>query len=202
MFGAGLVHAAVYGGHPELLELPALSERSPDIITAAELGDVAAVRQALAGDPALARAFSGPGTALHAAAYWGQPGVARLLLEAGADAVVSMPTRDDFLQITPLGSAVATTPGVPQPSDREDVVLALVALLLGHGAEVNARRRDGMTALHGAAWRGHAAVARALLEAGADPAITAASGPHAGQTAADTALGQGHLVLAAGLDPR
>jgi hypothetical protein len=56
--------------------------------------------------------------------------------------VVSLPTRDDFLQITPLGSAVATTPGIPQPSDREDVVLALVALLLGHGASVNARRRD------------------------------------------------------------
>lgn len=150
----------------------------------------------------VARAFSGTGAALHAAAYWGQPDVARMLLEARADAVVSLPSRDDFLQITPLGSAAATTPGIPQPSDREDVVLALVALLLGHGAEVNARRKDGMTALHGAAWRGHAAVARALLGAGADPAITAASGPHAGQTAADTALGQGHLVLAAELDPR
>lgn len=80
-------------------------------------------------------------------------------------------------------------------------MLALVALLVEHGADVTARRQDGMTPLHGAAWRGHAAVAQALLARGADPAATAVSGPHAWQTAADTALSQGHLVLAARLDP-
>jgi ankyrin repeat protein len=57
-----------------------------------------------------------------------------------------------------------------------------------------------MTPLHGAVWRSYAAVARELLDAGADPAIAAAGGPHAGQTAADSALSQGHLVLAARLD--
>ena len=93
MFGAGIAHAAFYGGHPELLALPALSGRPRDVITAAELGDIAAVRQALAGDPALARAFSGPVTALHAAAYWGQCDVARLLLDAGAPARRARPSR-------------------------------------------------------------------------------------------------------------
>jgi uncharacterized protein len=200
MFGAGLVHAAVYGGHRELLEVPELAAWVPDAVLAAQLGDVRAVRRALADDPGLAGRFIGTGTVLHAAAYWGQRDVAEVLLAAGADAVVSQPSRDEFLQITPLGSAVATTPGIPQPSDHEDSVLALVRLLLEHGAQVNARRKDGMTPLHGAAWRGHAGVVQELLDAGADPAITVTAGAHAGETAADSALSQGHLVLAARLD--
>ena len=80
------------------------------------------------------------------------------------------------------------------------MVLALVRLLLEHGAEVDARRADGMTPLHAAAWRGLGRVVQELLDAGADPAATATSGPHAGQTPADTALAQGHLVLASRLD--
>lgn len=200
-FGAGVAHAVRYGGHPELLDVPELAGWSPGLVTSAELGDVAAVRQALAADPGDAMRLFGTTTALHAAAYWGQHEVADLLLAAGADTIVNERTRDNFLQITPLGSAVATTPGIPQPSEDEAVVLELVRLLIERGADVTARRKDGMTALHGAAWRGHAAVARALLDAGADPAAAATSGPHAGQTAADTALSQGHLVLAARLDP-
>ena len=101
---------------------------------------------------------------------------------------------------TPLGSAVATTPGVPQPSDDEDVVLALVGLLLEHGADPSQPRRDGMTPLHSAAWRGLDRVVQELLDAGADATAAATSGPHAGQTPADVALAQGHLVLAARLD--
>jgi hypothetical protein len=45
-----------------------------------------------------------------------------------------------------------------------------------------------------------ARVAQELLDAGADPAITATAGPHYGQAPADTALSQGHLLLAARLD--
>ena len=200
MFGAGIAHAAVYSGQPDLLEMLARFGWKPDIVVAAELGDVQGVRGVLDVDPDLASRFVGSTTALHSAVYWGQGDLTQLLLAAGAGAVINEPTRDDFLQITPLGSAVATTPGIPQPSDNQDVVLALVRLLLENGADVNARRKDGMTALHGAAWRGHAAVVQELLDAGADLTIPAAAGPHAGQTAADTALSQGHLVLAARLD--
>jgi uncharacterized protein len=201
MFGAGLAHAARYGGHPDLLELPELATWVPGIVTSAELGDATAVGRALATDPSQAVQFFGTTTALHAAAYWGQYEVAEMLLGAGAGAIIDEPSRDSFLQITPLGSAVATTPGIPQPSDDEAVVLALVRLLVEHGADVGARRKDGMTPLHSAAWRGHAAVVAALLDAGADRSAAAASGPHGGQTAADAALSQGHLVLAARLDP-
>ena len=200
MFGAGIAHAAVYGGHPELLEILASHGWAPDIAMSAALGDAAAVSESLIAQPGLAASFIGTSTALHAAAYWGQLTVARLLLDAGVGGVVSAPSRDEFVQITPFGSAVATTPGIPQPSDDEDVVLALVRLLLEHGAAVNAQRKDGMTALHAAAWRGLATVVIELIDAGADVAITATTGQHAGQTAADAALSQGHLRLAALLD--
>ena len=82
-----------------------------------------------------------------------------------------------------------------QPVDR-----LVAAALLGQVTDVNGRRKDGMTALHTACWRGIPRVAEELLDAGADPAITATAGLHQGQTPADTALARGHLVLAARLD--
>ena len=48
---------------------------------------------------------------MHGAVYWGQYQAAGLL-DAGADP--GAVSRDGFLQIPPLGSAVATTPGIPQ----------------------------------------------------------------------------------------
>ena len=57
-----------------------------------------------------------------------------------------------------------------------------------------------MTALHSAAWRGLGRVVQELLDAGADRDARATDGPHAGQTPADAALAQGHLVLASHLD--
>jgi len=198
MFGVSPLHAAHFGDWPALAA-SLLPDGDVDLFLAAELGRLDDIDRALADRPALAREHdAGGSTALHGACYWGQVEAARRLLDAGADP--SSATRDQFLRISPLGSAIATTPGVPQPSDDEDVVLALVRLLVEHGAEVDARRADGMTPLHAAAWRGLGRVVQELLDAGADPAATATSGPHAGQTPADTALAQGHLVLASRLD--
>lgn len=103
-----------------------------------------------------------------------------------------MVTQDSFLQIRPLGCAVATA-DVPNKSDDEDIVLALVRLLLERGADVNGRRRDGLTALHSAAWRGHARVIAYLLEYRADASLRGyeGAGPHAGQTAQDMAMARG-----------
>jgi uncharacterized protein len=169
------------------------------LVLAAELGDAHAVRAALDADPGAVGGRDAYGsTALHGASYWGRADVAELLLRAGADPRAI--TEDAFLRIPVLGSAIATTPGVPQPSDDEDVVLRLVRLLLEHGADPDQARRDGMTALHSAAWRGLGRVVQELLDAGADRRAQATDGPHAGQTPADAALAQGHLVLASHLD--
>jgi uncharacterized protein len=198
MFGVCAVHAAHFTGQPDLAAR-LLPSDPPDFFLAAELGRLEVIEDLLSRRPELAREFDDRGsTALHGACYWGQAQAARRLLGAGADP--SAPTRDRFLQIAPLGSAIATTPGVPQPSDDEDVVLALVRLLLEHGADPRQARLDGMTPLHSAAWRGLARVAQELIDAGASPSAVATSVPHQGQTPADTALSEGHIILAARLD--
>ncbi|HEX4137820.1 MAG TPA: ankyrin repeat domain-containing protein [Bryobacteraceae bacterium] len=199
MTGSQPIHAAHFGGHQRVVELLLARGVDLDFFLAAELGMLDRVTGALGTDPQLARAFSAAGsTALHRACYWGQTAVARVLLERGADA--NAVTRDSFLQIAPLGCSVAT-PDVPNPSDDEDVVLELVNLLVASGANVNARRRDGLTALHSAAYRGHMKVIGLLLEWGADPTICGyeGAGPHAGETAEDLAVAQGQSAAAAAL---
>jgi uncharacterized protein len=191
MLGATAIHAAHYSGHGAVVSLLLARGRLMDPALMAELGLVEKLRTVLDKDPALVSAVNAAGsTLLHGACYWGSVAAARLLLERGADPNVA--TTDSFLQIRPLGCAVAS-PGVPGPSEDEAVVLALVDMLLDHGADPDGRRRDGMTALHTAAYRGHLKVIRKLVERGADPAIRAHSdgGPHAGESAADTALTQG-----------
>jgi ankyrin repeat protein len=162
-----------------------------DIFLAAELGRLDLICSALNAGPKIALAFNGSGsTALHCACYWGQVPAALLLIDSGADPNAA--TRDSFLQIRPLGCAVAT-PDVPNPSDREEVVFELVSLLIAKGADVNGRRKDGLTALHSAAYRGHVRVLDLLLRHGADASLKGSdgAGPHAGQTALDMASAQG-----------
>jgi ankyrin repeat protein len=191
VLGAQPIHAAHFGGHQRIFNLLVSRGVKVDFFLAAELGLLTEA------DAASAKAFSADGsTALHRACYWGQVPVARLLLDNGADP--NAVTQDDFLQIAPLGCAVATA-DVPNPSDDEDVVLELVELLIARGANVNGRRRDGLTALHSAAWRGHRRVLQTLLAQGADRTIQgyAGEGPHSGQTAAQVAESQGHDEAAA-----
>jgi ankyrin repeat protein len=194
MLGATAIHAAHYSGHADVVRL-LLTHRPLDGFLAAELGLSTDLTQWLNQNPGFVRARNANGaTALHGACYWGSLEAAHLLLDQGAD--VQAATTDSFLQIHPLGCAVAT-PDVPNPSDDESVVLRLVDLLLDRGADVNACRRDGMTALHSAAYRGHLRVIRRLVDRGADVDAKAHdSGPHAGQSPRDTALAQGQTAAA------
>jgi ankyrin repeat protein len=196
MFGSSAVHAAHYSGHPGIVNLLFARGRTLDVFLAAELGMVNELRARLDREPSLAMQVSASGaTALHGACYWGSVAAATLLIERGADA--NALTRDSFLKIAPIGCAVAT-PNVPNPSEDESVVLALVELLVMNRANVNVQRRDGMTALHAAAYRGHLRVIEALLRAGADPNIRAHAdaGAHAGESPVDTAVAQGQTAAA------
>src|SRR5215470_5242274 len=145
MLGSQPIHAAYLGGHGAIVELLLSRGVQIDFFLASELGMLDRVKHALDTDQESTLGFNSVGsTALHRSCYWGQVQIVRLLLERGADPNAA--TKDQFLQIRPLGCAVAS-PDFPNPSDEEDVVLQLVNMLIAGGADVNGRRRDGLTAL-------------------------------------------------------
>ena len=123
-------------------------------------------------------------TPLHHAARSSDPGVAALLRDASAELD---PTNAEGL--TPLGIACAAgnwrlarfllergakpgvddgTPALLAAASGDEDDPAGVQLLLKHKAKVDARDRDGRSALHAAAFQGHADILATLLDAGAD----------------------------------
>jgi ankyrin repeat protein len=149
-----------------------------DVFEAATVGDISRLAELLDAEPELARARSADdGTALHFAAFFGQPDAAKLLIERGADIHAVAST---FGNVQPLHSAVA--------SGNVEAALALLAA----GADPNARQERGFTPLHGAAQNGDRMLVDALLERGADPAAT----NDEGKAAADFAAEAGHEELA------
>ena len=76
-------------------DVPAERERLVAVVqlfAAAETGRTEPVRELLARDPGVGRSVYADGrTALHRAAYWGQLGTARLLVEVGADVTATDP---------------------------------------------------------------------------------------------------------------
>ena len=175
-------------------------------------------------------------TPLHHAARSSDPGVAALLRDAAAE--LDVPNHEG---VAPLGIACAAgnwrlarfllergarpeAPGVAPAllaaAASEDDDVAGVQLLLKHRAGANARDRHGRTALHEAAFAGHAEVVGVLLGAGADvharddrqrtPWLEAARGghlpvierllPQRPELQARDAAGRNALALACGAD--
>jgi hypothetical protein len=88
------------------------------------------------------------------------------------------------VDVTEQGSAVAFAElvggvGVDLHSAAREGDVAAVADLVDDGADLDARDHNGMTPLMQAMWRGHAAVAKLLIERGSDLAITDRSGSNA-----------------------
>jgi ankyrin repeat protein len=163
------VAAAILGLHPEL-----------DAFEAAAAGDEARVRQALAADSAYVTRVHDLGwTPLHFAAFGGQPRVVELLLSHGA--AVDAVARNRFAN-TPLLVGLLTRQG------------EVARVLLAHGANVNFRQGEGVTALHEAAQSGDTDIVRMLLDAGADPNARAGKldDGRSGQSALDMARDGGH----------
>jgi uncharacterized protein len=144
------------------------------ITQAAAAGDIEAVRGLLEADPVLVHSHSRDGwTPLHLAAQFGHRQVAEALLAHGADVRARA---SNGLGTTPLLWAVMG----------QD--LALVTLLLDHGADVNETNAAGSTPLHKAAVLGNATLVRLLLARGAN--VNARNS--GGQTPLTHALFKGH----------
>ena len=177
--GVSMLMLARYRWDDDLVMAIRLAGAPLDVFEAAALREADRLAELLAGEPALARAWSADGfTALHFAAFFGGEAVARQLLDSGADpdAVSRNP-----MEVRPLHSAVA--------GSRAGVALALLAA----GADPNVTQRHGWTPLQGAAEHGLADVVDALLAAGASPSTTNDDG----LDAAPLAESKGHHAIAA-----
>jgi uncharacterized protein len=152
--GVSVVLLATYYGRAEIAE--ALLERGAalDIFEASAVGRERRVKELLKERPELVNEYAGDGfTPLGLAAFFCQAGVARLLIEGGADPNAASKNTQ---RVTPLHSAVS----------RRQTLIA--ETLLSHGADPNARQQSGVTPLHQAAHNAQAEMVRLLLSNGAD----------------------------------
>ena len=130
------------------------------IYIAAKMGHTATLKL-LIDNGANSKTTNSKGTSpLHVAAAEGHTDAVNVLLHAGAH-----PTAPDILGVTPLM--------FPAQEEKLDTVKAFIdhaktdPVLLN--TMLNSKINNGRTPLHMAAYQGHAAVAEALLEAGAKP---------------------------------
>jgi uncharacterized protein len=127
-----------------------------DVFDAAALGDAERLRELLDADPGLVQVWSMDGfTPLHYAAYFDGPEAARLLVERGADIEAPSRNQEFAVEARPLHSAAAA-----RKSDVAEV-------LLGAGADPNARQGGGFTPLMAAEQTGDLDLAELLIRHGA-----------------------------------
>ncbi len=144
-----------------------------DVFDAATLGDAERLRVLLDEDASRVNATTREGyTALHLAAWSGQPKAVEVLLARGADPRATA----DEAGVRPLNSAAAG--GDP----------VVVHLLLDRGAGVDEVQDRDITPLHVAAGRNDLRMVDLLLGRGADPSLRTVSGRTAADFTTDQAI--------------
>ncbi|MDQ5858388.1 MAG: ankyrin repeat domain-containing protein [Acidobacteriota bacterium] len=160
--GVSALLFAVYVGHPEIARIFLERGADPDVFEASATGEVGALEKLLAEDPSCANAVAADGfTPLGLASFFRHRDAVRLLIARGA--LVNMASQN-AQRVAPLHSAVAG-------GDE-----GIVADLLAHGADVEARQEFGFTPLHNAATEGNETIIRLLLDHGADRSARSDSG--------------------------
>ena len=179
--GVSLLMHCLYRGRRDVADLIASKRRALDVFEATSLGRLDLIERCLE-DRNAVNLRSGDGfTALHFACFFGQPDVARVLMERGAaiDAVAANP-----MQVMPLHSAASARN------------LEAARLLLDRGASVNARQHGGWAPIHSAAQNGDRPMVDLLLSHHADPRAA----HDEGKTPAMVAREKGHEEIAALLE--
>ncbi len=171
--GISAVMAALYCHQFEVAELVASRREAVTFLEACALGWTEKARSLSAETPGLIDELSPDGfSALHLASFFGRTEPVRWLIGQGAS--VNRPA-ENTSGVTPLHSAVAGRSS------------GVVELLVGSGADVNARQHGGYTPLMGAAVAGRKDLVDYLVAHGADPGIRSDEG----KTAHDLAVEKG-----------
>lgn len=175
--GVSVLMRAYYGRQPAVADMLARAKPELDIFEATAAGRSDRVTAILQDERAAACAWSADGfTALHFAAFFDRPEIARNLIRHGADVGA---VSQNVMRVTPLHSAAAAHSG------------EIVRLLLESGAPSNAQQQGGWTALHEAAQAGDREMVLALLEYRADPRLTSDDG----RTPVQMAKERGHEAI-------
>jgi ankyrin repeat protein len=171
---------ALYRGFDDLAAALGRESDQLDGFEAAAVGDLERLREVVK-EASAANAWSSDGfTALHLAAFFGQPEAARFLIQQGADIEAVARNRRFASEARPLHSAVAAQQG------------EVVTLLLEAGANPNSRQHGGFTPLLEAAQLGNAELVDVLMASGADQGARLDDG----SSAADLARKAGNAQLA------
>ena len=169
---------AAYVQQPEILAALRSRRGAPDFYEACIVGDEEAVLAAIAASPKIVDEPAPDGfTALGLAVFFGHPGLAERLIEAGADVNARATNRQ---RVAPIHAALA----------RGD--LATLQRLLRRGADPNLAQEHGIRPLHEAAMSKDWVATALLLMFDADPAIAADDG----RRPADVARSKGDAALA------
>jgi ankyrin repeat protein len=143
-----------YSGSPELLQIAIELKSSFNLPEAVVSGQESEVERLLAQDKSQVNDFATDGfTPIALAAFFNQPELVRLLLQAGADPNLSARNPS---KVNALHAAVA----------KEQ--LEICTLLLENGADPNAAQMQHVQALHSAVHRNNLALVQLLVEGGAD----------------------------------
>ena len=152
--GISLLQFAAYCRNNFAVDLLKRYKQNPDIFEAASIGDTETIKQLLEKTPGLLNSFSPDGfTPLGLAAYFGHLSPVKLLLDKGANPNIAS---NNQFKVTPIHSACAISN------------FDIAALLIRHGADVNAKQMQGVTALHSAAHNGQTKLSKLLIDNGAD----------------------------------
>lgn len=176
--GVSIVCLTVYRRRTALAAALAGARTDLDVFEAACVGNLARTVRLVSDGTSSADAVSPDGfSPVGYAAFFGHVELLRALIERGGQ--VNTPSQN-AMRVCPLHSAAAHI-------DQTRAV-ELARIVLGAGADANARQQGGFAALHEAALNGNMALIELLLAHGADPAIT----NDKGASPADLARSNGH----------
>jgi uncharacterized protein len=172
------VLVALYHQQPEVRDALVAAEPELDVLEAAALGRLDVLRAHLESDQDALGARTPDGfTPLHLAAFFGGGPAVRMLLAAGASPDADA---DNQVGVRPLSPATRPLNSAAAAGDHD-----AVRALLEAGAAPDVREGAGFTPLMVAAHLDDPALARMLLDHGADPALAAEDGRDAAALAGD-----------------
>ena len=152
--GISLLQFAVYCRNKEVVDAVLPFHDAINVYEACSLGMKDKVRRELEKNPALLNSHAPDGfTALGLACFFNHPDLVAWLLGKGADP--NLPASNSF-HVAPIHSACSVGS------------IDIVAMLIRHGADVNAKQQQDYTPLHQAAHAGRVDICELLLKNGAD----------------------------------